>query len=93
MKIDSRYFTFTRRKNEDGEPSGVTTAFVLPSVVRSSVTVKPSDENADSFSSVAPSTPNASASRADVPISTPAMLTTRSNAPAAVLSMQILLGR
>ena len=29
------YFTFTRRKSEDGEPSGVTTAFDLPSAVRS----------------------------------------------------------
>ena len=59
-----RYLTFTRRKNAGGAPSGATVALAFPSAVRSSVTLSPSDENADSFSSVAPSTPNTSASRA-----------------------------
>ena len=46
------YFALTRRENAGGKPAGVTVAFVLPSAVRRSVTVSPSDENADSFSSV-----------------------------------------
>ena len=37
----------------------MTVALALPSVVRSSVTVTLSDENADSLNSAAPSTPNA----------------------------------
>ena len=70
-----RYFTVTRRKNAGGAPSGMTVALALPSAVREMLTVRPSEENADSFSSVAPSTPNASASRAPSPISASAMLT------------------
>ena len=65
------YFTFTRRKNEAGEPSGVIVALALPSAVRPRLTVSPSEENADSFNSAAPSMPNASASRAPSPISAP----------------------
>ena len=34
----ARYFTLTRRKNEAGEPYGVTAALALPSAVRSSDT-------------------------------------------------------
>ncbi len=49
-----RHFILTRRKNEGGMPSGVTVALDFPSVVRSSVTGSPSDENSDSFSSAAP---------------------------------------
>ena len=46
-----RYFIFMRMKNAGGAPSGATVALAFPSTVRSSVTVGPSDENKDSFSS------------------------------------------
>ena len=44
----------TQKENEAGEPSGVTVALALPSSVRSRLTVRPSGENASSFSSAAP---------------------------------------
>ena len=46
--------TLTRRKNVGGEPSGVTVALAWPSVARPMLTARPSDENADSLSSAAP---------------------------------------
>ena len=46
--------TLTRRKKAGGAPSGVTAALTLPSAVRSQLTVRPSDEKAESFSSAAP---------------------------------------
>ena len=49
-------FTIARRKKAGGTPSGVTAALALPSTVRSSVTISPSEENPDSLSSAAPST-------------------------------------
>ena len=43
--------TLTRKKNVGGAPPGAAVALVSPSIVRSSVTTSPSDENADSVSS------------------------------------------
>lgn len=37
-------FTIARRKKAGGTPSGITAALALPSTVRSSVTISPSEE-------------------------------------------------
>lgn len=46
-------FTIARRKKAGVTPSGVTAALALPSTVRSSVTISPTEENPDSLSSAA----------------------------------------
>jgi len=48
-----RYFTLTLRKNEGGTPSGAIVALAFPSAVRVKLTVRPSEENSDSFNSAA----------------------------------------
>ena len=80
-----RYFTLTRRTNEVSAPSGVIATLALPSAVQVTLTVRPSEENSNSFNSAAQT---AAEMPSSLEILSGAMLTSRLKRRLAVIIRQ-----